>query len=285
MTSEVKSQDENIVDNKLFIDFLFFFILIPFLLTLVLVTPLNKLFVLHTSNPEVIPFYFSNYAHANILHLLENLIPYYLLISLIFRFHRDRHKFYIDMFLIFGLLPLLISSGNSILFPSRNALGFSGIVSALFSYLLYTIYIYIQEQYNLKFRYIIPLSIFGFSVFLIILKYQIVYSINLAYTILFFFVLLFTAIVYKSDLEEFIISTWDFIEIYIKKSLTSGKLIDVFFSLYIFMVLVILMIVIFLFLFPVNIENVNIFGHYIGYCFGLFAPLASRTLQKLGFYY
>lgn len=284
MILKVRSQ-KNILSNKLYIDFLLFFILIPLFLTLVLFTPLNEWFILHTSNPELIPFYFSNYSHANILHFLENLIPYYLFISMIFRFHRDRHKFYIDMFLIFGLLPLLISSGNIILFPSRNTLGFSGIVAALLSYLLYIIYSYIQEQYNLKFRYIVPIFIFGCSVFLIILKYQIVYSINLVYTILFFFMLLFTVIVYKNDLEEFIISVWDALEIYIKKSLTDGKLIDVFSSLYIFMVLVVLIIVIFLSLFPVNIENINIFSHYIGYCFGLFAPLASRTLQKLKFYY
>ncbi|ADI73664.1 hypothetical protein Metev_0763 [Methanohalobium evestigatum Z-7303] len=281
---KTRNKDYTILNSELFIDFFIFFVVVPLFLTVVFLSPLNEWFILHTSNPELIPIYFSNYAHSNIQHFLQNLIPYYLLISLIFRFHDNRYQFYIDMFLIFGILPLLISFSNIISFQYKNTLGFSGIVAALVSYLLYTVYTYIQKQCNLYFRNIIPVFIFGFTVFIIILKYQIVYTVNPEFTLIFFFMLLFTAVFYKNELEDFITSSRNLLEMYIKKSLIKNRFIDIFTDLYIFMTIIVFIIVIFLSLFPVNINNTNILSHYIGYCFGLFAPIVSKTLQKSKFY-
>ncbi|CAD7772649.1 hypothetical protein FHEFKHOI_01285 [Candidatus Methanoperedenaceae archaeon GB50] len=133
-------------DKKL--DWFIFYFIVPLFLIIVYIMvhfhpELERVLILQTSNPTWISIYLSNFVHTDLWHHLRwNLLNYFLLIYLILFFRTNRKKFYINMALFFTVLPVLCSLSTIYLAsaPIRSC-GFSGIVSGLAGYLLYSVYL------------------------------------------------------------------------------------------------------------------------------------------------
>ena len=136
-------------DKKL--DWFIFYFIVPLFLIIVYIMvylhpELERVLILQTSNPTWISIYLSNFVHTDFWHHLGgNLLSYFILIYLILFFRTDRKKFYINMALFFTVLPVL-GSLSTIYYISASSpsFGFSGIVSGLAGYLLYSVYWYIR---------------------------------------------------------------------------------------------------------------------------------------------
>lgn len=117
---------------------------------------LERVLILQTSNPTWISIYLSNFVHTDLWHHLGgNLLIYFILIYLILFLRIDGKKFYINMILFFTVLPVLCSLSTIYLISAPiRSFGFSGIVSGLVGYLLYSVYQYIREKWE------VPLNIY-----------------------------------------------------------------------------------------------------------------------------
>lgn len=145
----------NRIKNKLTIENVIFFILIPFILTIICISvqffpKLKDILILQPLNPTPISIFFSSYTHLTFGHLLNNLENYIVIIFLILILETDRKIFFINMLLIFFMLPILISL--YIIYYEPNSLpgsGFSGILSGLMGYFPYSVYRYLKKEWGI----------------------------------------------------------------------------------------------------------------------------------------
>jgi hypothetical protein len=251
-------------------EIILFYILIPAFLLLVFFSPLNELFILQKSNPNIISIYFSSYAHFTIQHLERNLIGYFLFISILLIFRTDRKKYYTNIFMIFGLLPFLLSGYSILHSPTGRSMGFSGIDAALCGYFSYTFIMFSTEILDLKLKKVDILSILCLILLINLFVTTMNYKLNgyfISYTyisLLLFFIGVLLINVRKRIKRE------------ILKEKFQNKIkgiILIFVSIY-FAILIS-----FSTFFPTDVISgslaVGIIVHYLGYCFGLFTPLLS----------
>ncbi len=272
---------KKIIFNKTLIEILIFFVLVPSFLTIVYCTDLNKSFFLYPDDATLFTIYFSNFAHANNTHFLGNFIYYIIIIGFVFLSEnllniRKRIEFYLDISVIFILVPIIVStitlSKSDILPPPY--MGFSGVVSALvgYSFSLYIVYLY--KIVNLKSDRIWII----FSM-LVIFNLLVITFLRPGFNNKFF-------IIITLMLSLFIFGLSDFVKIYsyaIKNIYESKKLYVVGFLV---IMLLLLDIILWLNLFPENILNnktvTNIWGHYAGYVLGVYSP--AITYFMINFY-
>lgn len=262
--------DLKIRKNKEKLDYFIFFILIPSFLIIVyslllFVPQLKAIFVLQPSNPTLISIYFSNYAHIEFSHFLNDLISYYILIYLIFIFETNRKRLYINMILFFTVLPVLCSLSTVYYLPKlRACLGFSCVVSGLLGYLLYSVYCYIKKEWNVPLNMCFIFLILEFNLLIIVSIYKWVWW--CAFLLL---LLLVTFYVVKKDLRMVIHKLNDDLR-ELKKQKNAKVVIPncIIFSLTVFFLLGGV-----IGLFPPNVGRINILAHYIGYGSGVLIPL------------
>ena len=262
--------------DKQNIDYFIFLILIPSLLAIIFVLlhfhpQLKDAVILQPSNPTVISVYLSNYAHIEFRHFFENLVSYFLLISLIFRFGTMRNRFHLNLILIFTALPVLCSLSSIYYLSNLRSLGFSGIVSGLMGYLLYSVYYYVEKEWRIRLNknFIFLIVVFNLSILSFIYKW-------IWLCVLLLLLLSVIACMIRNNLKliidklnEIFVEWWK-----LKKSQKSAKFA---FKFVIFALTVFFLLFGSTSLFPSNIitngKITNILAHYVGYCFGVFVPL------------
>ena len=260
---------DGLKDNKKLDCFIFYFIIPLFLIIVYIMVHLHpeleRVLILQTSNPTWISIYLSNFVHTDFWHHLGgNLLSYFILIYLILFFRTDRKKFYINMALFFTVLPVLCSlSTIYYISASPPSLGFSGIVSGLAGYLLYSVYWYVREKWGIPLNIHFIFSILVFNLLIITFTYKWFWL--SIFALLIFLIALYMA---KNGLTmtiSKIIDKWN----EIKQKSVKVKICKL---------MIFLFTVSFLFgsamgLFPVNAKGINILAHYVGYCFGALVPL------------
>lgn len=262
-----------------------FFIFVPSFLAVVFFSSLNKTFALYTAKPSIITVYFSNFAHSNLNHLMNNILFYILIFSLIFIFNkllniRSKNEFHFDICFIFLIAPCIISFSNILLNPNNNTnafLGFSGINSALNGYLsaLFVVFLYSKAKLKLVNIY----AFLSVIIFNLIILGLFVYNVKTEFILVLVLMMLISLAFIKKDLKQII----SLLKIYEKK--TSN--VKIYYSLMVIIIFCVTIIIISLWLlmFPSTIvlENgnkINIIGHYIGYCTGILVPWIAYIFQK-----
>ncbi len=110
---------------------------------------LLKFFKFNPEHPTIYNMFLSNYTHESWdIHLIPNLVNYYILIFLIFLFEINRKKLYIEMAFLFLMLPFVITT-IYIIFHANPGLGISGINFGLNGYLLHCMYGYFRQNRNI----------------------------------------------------------------------------------------------------------------------------------------
>ena len=121
--------------------YMIFYFLVPAFLLLIYFLPysIKQYLILDVSNPTLISIFFSNYTHSEFLHLVSNLIAYFILIFLLFKVEIYKKMFYKISLLNFIFLPFVVSLSTVYFLPRvPPAQGFSAVVSAFNGYLLYS---------------------------------------------------------------------------------------------------------------------------------------------------
>jgi len=136
-------------------DCLLFFLFIPLLVIMIflLVQKYPQLafsLALNYHDPTPLSLIASSYTHVSIGHITINLLGYYIAILLIFTLRNDRLKFYINMCLIFVVLPVVLSTLSVIYHPLVGyGMGLSGICAGLMGYLLYSVYDFVKHEWKI----------------------------------------------------------------------------------------------------------------------------------------
>ncbi len=274
------------------IDAMVFEIVIPIFLFTVFFTPLNQVFALHASNPTLSTIYFSNFAHADANHLINNLTLYlisiYLILVLVLAFKvRSRKEFYFDMAIIYLLIPFIISLYNIYLHPSHSTtavfIGFSGIVAALIGYFVSLLFVLMYTKTGLKLSNLVFMACAVISINLIlltILRYRAGFEEILTLTFLTFLCLM----VVKKD----IVHISSFVSSTLKSSLQHKNLYFLYLLLFfgILFPTVMISLILWFSLFPDDLitdagNNVNIYAHYIGYYLGILVPWIVYLIRSI----
>lgn len=92
-------------------DYILFLIFVPAVLTSIYLLPnsFREFMVLYPDNPSLISLFLSNFVHENFGHFAGNLGSYFVIMPLILTQVIDRRRFYIEISLIFLLLPWISS--------------------------------------------------------------------------------------------------------------------------------------------------------------------------------
>ena len=147
-------------------------------------------------------------------------------------------------------------------------------MSGFLGYLLYSVYVYVKQFYYKRLNYSFLFLLLSIN-FLVL---QIMGWFNVGLFIVILIVTIFLTIMNASSIKNILyrlsigcknISTRNFIRIY--------------------EILIFILTVIFIFSlyeiipseFVVGTNKINIFSHYIGYCFGVFVPLIIETIYKV----
>ena len=264
-------------------DYFIFFILVPFILIVIYLLPENirNIFILYPSNPTIISVFLSNYTHTGFAHLSGNVIKYFVVGFLIFMFETDRKRFYINMLLLFTVLPVLCSLLTLYYLPNSASWGFSGIVAGWMGYLLYAVYGYIKEEWRiaLNANFVFLMVMINLLILLSIYKWLGgLYGLLLS-------LLLILIVLIRNDLRAMVrklVNMSSDFGMELRKSWKSFGFI--FVKSAIFALTINFLLFGFFDLFPpqikINGSIVNILVHYSGYCFGVFVPLIIDFLRQ-----
>jgi hypothetical protein len=289
-TVNIKLEKYSLSYRTLF-DIYIFCVLVPLFLTTVFVTSLNKSFALYTADPTIYTIYFSNFAHAGVSHFTNNLTFYLFIISLILVLHktlkiRTKKEFYYDNALIYLSVPFAVSLYNVKYGPVNNidvSLGFSGIVSALNGYLVALLFIFIYTHTGTKLtklNYVLSSVIF----FNLLLLMNFKYKVESEYTTLLIFLIIFCLLNARKDITHIL----SFVLLYTDNNMEFKNIYIeyVFFTLVVLFggMVMFLIVLLWFAMFPDNIRTetgstVNIVGHYLGYCIGIFIPWFIHLIQ------
>ncbi len=254
-------------------DLTFFFLLLPSILTLFYILPLSlkEVFILDRCNPTALSIYFSNFVHTDLNHFLSNLGMYFFLIFSIFIIETKMERLYIFTVLSLLILPFLTSLSFFFSISYRYNLGFSGIVSAFFGYLLYSLFTYLKK--------IQKCLSFSFYIYLITLSALLAIIVNFKSTLIFvlaIFYFILTSIFEFGELKNV------FKTVYKKLlKLKRESLISYLYKIIVVALATTLAIISLSILIPLEARGVNILSHYIGYLFGVvLAPLLDKLIFK-----
>lgn len=137
-----------------------YFVVVPFVLGIVFLFSdlLKGPLVLYPDAPTVLSMLGSNFFHTDLSHLLSNLIMYLVLMVCVFTFDAltNRKMLYVNMLLLFVVLPLVASCANvlglSFIGVNLACYGFSAVVAGLFGYLAFSLLHYIKDYHGVVFQ-------------------------------------------------------------------------------------------------------------------------------------
>lgn len=249
-----------------------FFALVPLTLFFIYLIPheIKQIyFILFPKDPNIFSMLLNNYAHSEISHLAGNLSAHLTIFFLLFNVEVHRKLFHRMALLIFIILPIILSLFDifiaKIIPNALPTLGFSGIVAGWVGYFTYSIYNRMRKLHK------IPLNRnFLFSIFLI----------NAAIVALFHEELLLALVSLISSIIFIYLNKKGFLAI-VRVLISGFRTKDGGWSTRLYSHIIFLLSIFFLFslcvLIPRNprIDSaiVNTTVHYIGYIFGMFAPL------------
>ncbi len=255
-------------------EWLFFFLIVPLILIIIYLLPQSTkdIFILKTQHPTLVSIFFSNYTHSTLDHIENNLVSYLMVMFLIFNINTNKKIFHIISLLNFIVVPI-ISSLLTILIilsfsGSTSSQGFSAVVSAFIGYLLYSVYSHLKKFYypGLNSSFVTLIYIINAVIWAVYFSLtDAFYSFNIHVLIVLSIVILALCFLY---LNRALIKEIATILTHLKKQ---GSLS--FYSALIFC-FTILFIFPFWFLLPSQTlsSNTNTIAHFVGYCFGVFAP-------------
>ncbi|MEA1984289.1 MAG: hypothetical protein U9N13_01390 [Euryarchaeota archaeon] len=257
-------------------DCLLFFLFIPLLVVMIflLVQKYPQLIfslALNYHDPTPLSLIASSYTHVSIGHITINLLGYYVTIFLIFTLRGDRLKFYINMGMIFLVLPVVLST-LSIVYNQNTGygMGLSVIGAGLKGYLLYSVYDFVKHEWKIpldkSFVYLVCL----FNLLILSLTYH-----WIGVTVVLSALMFVTGYLCKNGILQIlqrIILNYECC-----KNSHNSKHRNLF-QLETFLLILVYLFGISPSLFPANIISAEgvvtgIFAHYIGYIFGIFVPL------------
>ena len=271
------------------LDCLLFFLFIPLLIILIflLVQKYPQLIfslALNYQDPTSLSLIASSYTHVSVGHIVKNLLGYYITTLLIFTLRNDRIKFYINMCLIFVVLPVVLSTLSVIYHPlSGYGMGLSGICAGLMGYLLYSVYDFVKREWKIPLNNCFIYFVCIFNLLILSLTYH-----WLKVAVVLSILTIVNAYLSKDGIQNILRRITRNYECC--KNSHNSKFRN-FLELEAFLLMFIYLFGISLSLFPINIVSAegmvtNIFVHYIGYIFGIFVPLLivenvySRTMGR-----
>jgi hypothetical protein len=212
----------------------------------------------------------SNYTHFTIDHILGNMIFYLLFIFIIFNLEKHKNNFYISSIFGFIFLPFIVYYLQKVTFPYFNislehSIGFSAITSFFAGYVIFATYSYIKNylpEINYKF--------INFILFLNIAFWALIGN-YIKIMLLAFSLVVLSVLFDKTHFKKILIHIKE--EIIFSNIGNNKKRICqiLFFSLLIGVLLIMPSLI------PNNIKignnTINIVAHFLGYIFGIYAPL------------
>lgn len=247
--------------------FIFYFLIIPGLLVTIFLfsDSLDQLLSLYVLHPTLYSIIGSNYLHTDFFHLISNILLYLLVMPFIFFFDYRTNKkmLYVNMILLFMMLPLVTSLLNIMSFSLYEITlpikGFSAIAAGIVGYIAYSLLHYIREHHKVVFKR----SVFQLMWLIIsinLLMISVIYRYHLVTIVILFLIIVSLMNTYHDYLR--IIRTIQLIEFRPRTILLFGF----FFSL----------LTVVTAFFPGEVQQgetlVNIYAHYTGYIFGLTVP-------------
>jgi hypothetical protein len=236
---------------------------------------LKESLLLYPNNPTFISIIGSNYLHTTFPHFISNLAFYLLIMVFIFSFDllTNRKMLYVNLPLLFIILPILSSLVNVILFSSLGSnlpgKGFSAIVAGVFGYLAFSTLHFIRDYHDIKFNRKI-LQLLDLFIIINALIISIIYGFFLPIILL--IVLGIGALFYFIDDIKKIIS--------LLRGLKRWNFVIIFISIYLCLFVGVIS------LFPGSLQKngsiVNILAHYVGYFFGITVPaiISAYIVEK-----
>ena len=113
---------------------------------------------LYPDAPTVLSMLGSHFLHTDLFHLLSNLILYLMLLVFVFSFDAltNPRMLFVNMLLLFVVLPLVVSTANILGLPfigvNASCFGFSAVVAGLFGYLAFSLLQYIRVYHAVRFE-------------------------------------------------------------------------------------------------------------------------------------
>ncbi|MDG6218810.1 MAG: hypothetical protein QCI00_05165 [Candidatus Thermoplasmatota archaeon] len=118
---------------------------------------LKETLALYPNSPTLVSIIGSNYFHTELLHLLSNLVFYFLLMPFVFIFDylSNKNMLLMNIVLLFVLLPIVSSILNIVIFSELGvnipSYGFSAITSGVFGYLAFSLLHYVRDYHDIRF--------------------------------------------------------------------------------------------------------------------------------------
>lgn len=256
-------------------DYFIFLIFLPAILILFYFLPgaIKSLFILNTKNPTFLSIFFSNYIHTDFSHLLNNLVGYLLIIFLLFNVETNRKMLYKISLSNFIILPFIISLSTIYFLPQlQTSQGFSAIVLAFTGYLLFSIFLYLKDNYHQKLNY-------TFLWLLLMINFTIwsIFS-EIGFLLVLIPITLILLFCNRNSIKEILIQMKS--EFY---KLSRQNFIRRAYNILIFLLTFVFIFSLWKFL-PTKIITkigaINIVAHYLGYCFGVFVPILIEKLKR-----
>jgi len=152
------------------LDWAFFFIVIPAILTGIYVMPaaITDSFNWDPQKATILSAFMSHYTHTNFLHFIGNLSQYVAIMFLIFCIEPKKTTFRKASLVILLAFPLLLTASELYLAPKLGGLGFSGLLAAFLGYLPYSAYNYLKEKgVPLKSYFLVLLMLLNFGIMIL----------------------------------------------------------------------------------------------------------------------
>jgi len=284
-------------------EWLFFFLIIPLILIIIYLLPQSTkdIFILKTQHPTLVSIFLSNYTHSTSDHFWNNLFSYLIVMFLIFIINTNKKIFYSISLLNFIVVPIISSLLTIfiILFSSsgpRSSQGFSAIVLAFIGYLPFSLFNYFKKLYpqEISFRFFkfFPCITFICMSFTcmgwiyyntaeISIYYKILFPVcSIGLTILSIYLIYTTKKEIKNVLKSITLKYFCF---YNQKFSFWKMAMNAFVNIG-FVIMFIIFLFPFWVIFPhqLIIEGgcINIYAHFIGYCFGAFVPFIFKLDKR-----
>jgi len=279
-------------------EWLFFFLIIPLILIIIYLLPQSTkdVFILKTQHPTLVSIFLSNYTHSTFDHFRDNLASYLIVMFLIFSINTDKKIFYLISLLNFIVVPIISSLLTIfiILFLSSGPLssqGFSAIASAFVGYLPFSFFNYLKklhpQEISLDFFTLFPCITFTCAGWIYYNTAEIpIYNKNLLLIGSIVLTVLSIHLIYttKKEIKNVLKSiTLKYFCFYNQKFSFWKMVMNAFVNIG-FVIMFIIFLFPFWVIFPhqLIIEGgcINIYAHFIGYCFGAFVPFIFKLDKR-----
>jgi hypothetical protein len=289
-----EEMDKPLLDNILHdpVDFFVFLLFIPWLNIVIYFLlqsdpSLATYFVLDSNDPSRLSMFLSNYSHVDLSHLFSNMRSYMFVMPLIIALNFERIKFRIHMLLIFFLLPILFSILTLRGVPSAGTVtGMSGIVAAMFGYLLYSTFAYMAGKWSTGNPIHLLFAALCTNLVIISLTYGNLWLVIFCSFIVFANIIKGQEVLHRIfSRAELILSRWNQENLDLIHRPWERKKQERFIEIVTAVSIIVLLPATSAFLFPGNIISpdgvrTNVLVHYVGYVSGSLLPFITGSLER-----